>query len=109
MFVMDALADDVEDLESVLQRLNKSPSRWRDAWGRDFGRNEVIEALSCLVSDDSVRVFVPDRAGTALVELPAKALPPATFDNAWFGLTSRGRLVRTNWDPDAGAPDAEVE
>ena len=102
MFVLDALADDVEDLENILANLNRSPSGWRDSWGREFSRDEVVAALSRLVTDDRVRVYVLEDAGTALVELPARTLPPATFDDAWFGLTPAGRLLHTNWDPNAG-------
>jgi len=106
MFVLDVVADDVEDLEGILRNLNRSPSGWRDSWGREFSRDEVVAALSRLVREDHVRGYVLDDAGTALVELPARALPPATFDDAWFGLTPRGRLIHSNWDPDAGTAEA---
>ncbi len=99
-YVLDALANDVEDLETVLRSLNSDTVlTWRQVWGREFDREEVIEALARLIRQDLVQAYELDNNGTSLIELPARTLPSGDFWNFWFGLTPRGRLVHQNWEP----------
>jgi len=99
MYVLDALANDVEDVEAILRMLNSDTALgWHNEWGRKFRRDEIIETLCRLVADDLVRVY-ETKEEPGLVPLPSRTLPPANFDAAWFGLTERGRLVHTNWEP----------
>jgi hypothetical protein len=51
-------------------------------------------------------VLTPD--GKWLQELPATALPPGTFDEAWFALTPQGRIVHTTWEPGQSDEDSEA-
>lgn len=100
LYVLDGIADDVEDMAAILRMLNSdSAIGWRVVWGRDFERDEVVEALSRLIRDDLARVSVLAADGRGLVELPPKALPPANYDDAWFGITPRGRIVHGTWSP----------
>jgi hypothetical protein len=100
MFVLDVLADDIESLEGILDSLNRTASGWREARGAEFRRSEVVEALSRLIAADLVRTYTLDEAGAALAELPATSLPPRTYDDAWYALTERGRMVHANWSPE---------
>jgi hypothetical protein len=103
LYVLDSIADDVEDLESILRMLNSdSAIGWHRAPGRHFERQEVVEALSRLVRSDLARVSVLD--GKHLVELKAGQLPPESYDHAWFAITARGRVVHTTWDPQSETP-----
>ena len=109
MYVLDALASDIEDLEGILRMLNSETELgWHKEWGRKFSREEIVEALCRLVSDDLVLTYVtPEKPG--LVALAPRALPPGDFDDAWFGLTEKGRLVHANWEPGgAGLPGEAV-
>lgn len=100
MFVLDALANDIEDLESILRMLNSDTSLgWSMEWGRPFERAEVVEALSRLVAKDYVQVLVFAGDGKSLDALPAKVLPPGNYETAYFALTEHGRFVHRNWDP----------
>ena len=100
MYVLDALSSDIESLDDVLRVLNSaSELGWTKEWGRAFERGDVVQALMRLVSNDLVRVFVPDATTRGLVERPPRSLPPEDFDNAWYGITERGRVVHATWDP----------
>ena len=101
MYVLDSLADDVENLEEILRSLNSDTAvGWHQRWGRHFSREEVVQSLSRLIQTDCVRASVLTENGKWLQELPSSTLPPGNFDEAWFGLTPRGRLIHTNWEPD---------
>lgn len=101
MYVLDNLADDIESLEDILRMLNSTHViGWKQRWGRSFERSEVVEALSRLVHDDLVRVSILTSEGKALNELAARQLPPGDYDDVWFAMTPRGRIVHTNWDPE---------
>lgn len=100
-YVLDALANDVEDVESILRMLNSDTDLgWRAEWGRNFSRSDVVTALTRLVREDFVQVFAHDPGAKAAVPLPRGEVPPGNFDNAYFGMTERGRLVHSNWDPE---------
>lgn len=103
MYVLDALANDIEDLEAILRMLNSDTVLgWHKEWGRKFRREEIVEALCRLVVDDLVLAYVTlEKPG--LVTLPARTLPDGDFDDASFGLTEKGRLVHANWEPAPGS------
>ena len=101
LYVMDSLANDIEDLESILRMLNSDTVLgWHKEWGREFERAEIVEALSRMIRDDMVRVYVFAAGNKVLEEAPPRSLPPASYDDVYFGLTPRGRLVHQNWEPD---------
>lgn len=99
LYVLDALANDVEDLESILRMLNHSEIGWSEEWGHQFTSSEVVQALARLIRDSAVRAYVLDTNGKALEPLEVSALP-ATFEGVWFGLTGRGRMRHGNWQTD---------
>jgi hypothetical protein len=100
LYVLDALANDIEDLENILRMLNSdTPLGWTKEWGRAFRRDEVVEALSRLVQKEWVRVLVHASDGKSLSELSVGTLPPGDYDDVYYSLTERGRLVHSNWNP----------
>jgi hypothetical protein len=100
MYVLDTLANDVEGLDDVLRILNSDEAiGWHKRWGRRFTRDEVVQTLARLIRADQVRVSILAPDGKWLQELAPTVLPPGTFDDAWFALTPRGRMVHTNWNP----------
>lgn len=96
LYVLDMLANDVEDVESILRMLNHSEIGWAEEWGHQFTSSEVVQALARLTKDGAVRAYVLNADGKALEPLEMSALP-ATFDGVWFGLTGRGRIRHSNW------------
>jgi hypothetical protein len=105
LYVLDSLADDVEDVAAILRTLNSdSAIGWHEAWGRPFTRDDIVAALSRLVSDNLVRVAVLTRDGKGLTHLPEKQLPISSYDDAWFEMTPHGRLVHANWSPNMTEP-----
>lgn len=100
IYVLDALANDIEDLDSILRMLNSDTALgWAKEWGRAFTRSEIVEALSRLVKKGFVGVLVLADDGKSLVDLDPRALPPNDYTDVYLSLTERGRLVHTNWDP----------
>jgi hypothetical protein len=101
MYVLDTLANDVEDLESILRMLNSDTDLgWRDEWGRSFTRSDVVAGLSRLIRQEFVQVFVRDEAAKTIQQSARRALPPSNYDDVYFGMTERGRIVHSNWDPE---------
>ncbi len=100
LYVLDALANDIENLEGILRMLNSDTALgWAKEWGRAFSRPEIVEALSRLIKRELVCVLVYARDGTSLTHLAAGALPLGDYEHAYFSLTERGRLMHTNWHP----------
>lgn len=107
LYVLDSLANDIENLESILRMLNSNTSLgWAAEWGCPFQRGELVEALSRLVAKNYVQVLVLASDSKSLESLSSTALPPGSYQDAYFALTDRGRLVHRNWDPDLGGGDA---
>jgi hypothetical protein len=99
MYVLDSLANDIEDLEGILRTLNSdSVLGWKHEWGHPFERQEVVEALSRMIREDLVGVYALNQENV-LEALQGRQLPPADFASFWFGITERGRLVHSNWEP----------
>jgi hypothetical protein len=105
LFVLDSLASDIESLDNVLRVLNSDTDvGWHREWGRHFVRDEIVQSIARLIQNDLVRVYLWDEVQRGLVESAPRVLPPADFDNVWFGLTERGRMIHTNWET-GSAPD----
>jgi hypothetical protein len=99
MYVLDSIADDIEDIEQILLRLNRSDEYgWLSTWGRPFLEQDVTLALLRLIKKGWARASVLEDGGQHLVMLPPKVVPIDLRD-AWFGITPTGRLVHANWDP----------
>lgn len=105
MFVMDAMANDVESIDDLIRILNSSSDLgWTDVWGRMFTRDEVVSALMRLVRAGLVLAYAADGDKHELAPLDERVLPQS-LSEAYFGLTDRGRLVHANWDaPEGPAP-----
>ena len=59
LYVLDSLANDIEDIEAILRMLNSDTVLgWYHEWGRQFTREDIVTALSRLVHDDLVHVMV---------------------------------------------------
>jgi hypothetical protein len=94
------LVNDIEDLESVLRMLNSNTALgWSKEWGRPFHREEVVEVLTRLVAKDLVQVLILAADEKSLEALPRSTLPPGRYDDVYFTLTEKGRLVHQNWEP----------
>ena len=105
LYVLDALADDIEDMESILRMLNNRTVGWRDEWGKDFERLDVVTALSRLAKGGQVLVYRLDPDGRELIEAPQQTLPPSTYDDVWFGLTPAGRMRHQTWKEHTSAKE----
>ena len=107
LYVLDTLADDVEDLTTIMRALNSDAViGWHRLWGRRFTREDVVPALSRLIMSDLVRVAVPTADGKSLENLADGQLPPADYNDVWFAMTPRGRIVHTDWHPDFPAEES---
>lgn len=105
-FVLDTLANDIEDLESVLCILN-SPSElgWRDQHPDPFTREEVVPSLLRAIRFRTVEACIYSEEEKCLVGAGGGVVPDGNLDDLWFRLTSKGRLVLDSWDPPPLPPD----
>jgi hypothetical protein len=110
MFVLDTLANDIEDLDSIVRMLNSDTALgWVAEWGRRFRREEVVAALSRLVMRDCVTALILNPDGKSLQKLPARTPPPGGYDEAYFSMTERGRLLHRSWEPGLGDGDESIQ
>lgn len=101
MYVLDTLANDIEDADSVLRMLNSDTDLgWRKEWGREFTMVDVVSAMSRLIRGDFVRVLALDEDSKNFRELGRRVLPSGSYSDVYYAMTERGRLLHSNWDPD---------
>jgi hypothetical protein len=100
LFILDALADDLENLEDILRQLNSAAIGWRHLHPEPFVRQEILPALTRLIREDLVEACVLDQSGKWLIEAGPRTLPAGSWDDPWFRLTARGRIVHSTWDPE---------
>ena len=97
-YVLDALANDLEDIDHILVLLNSdSDFGWHREWGRPFVHGEIIESLRRLVRDSCVQVYVVAQDLT-LTPLATTEWPADSAQGVWFGITEVGRLRHDEWD-----------
>lgn len=100
MYVLDALANDIEDLEDILRILN-SPSElgWRDQHPAPFTAQEITPAVLRCIRAGNVEACQYSVSEKSLVGLGNKVEPSSPADATWYRLTSSGRLVLNSWNP----------
>lgn len=100
LYVLDALSNDIEDLESILRMLNSDTVLgWKQEWGAAFTRSVIVETLSRLIRRGLVEVLVFDAEGKSLIQLGRGLLPPGDYDDVYFSITDEGRFVHSSWTP----------
>ena len=100
LYVLDAIADDAKDLETILQALNgESVLGWHRRWGKLFTRDEIVISLARMIKEDYVRAALLTPDAKWLEELDERSLPSGDFSEAWFAIRPRGRMVHASWDP----------
>ncbi len=107
-FVLDTLANDLEDLPSILRILN-SPTElgWRDQHLAPFVRDEVVPSLIGAVRRGHVEACVYDGEQRSLVSAGTGVMPSGDLTEVWFRLTTRGKVVLDTWDPPPLPGDGE--
>jgi hypothetical protein len=109
-YVLDSLANDIEDLDGILRMLNSDTDLgWKREWGGEFTRADVVTALSRLIREDLVRAMALDESSGALRELPRAAMPTSNYGDVYFAMTARGRMVHSGWDPTAEEPPTDAD
>ena len=102
-FVLDALCNDIESVEDVLRMVNSDTELgWTKEHGRAFTRDDIVTTLLRLIKEQLVFVAEWDESERSLVEQAAGTPPIGSLDDAYYGLSPRGRLVHKAWcDSDA--------
>ncbi len=98
LFVLDGLADDLEDIIQLLKGLNHEEFGYR-SWreGASFAREEVVAALARLIREELVEACVWSDEHHALVDAGRTVLPEGDWTDVWFRMTKRGRILHTAW------------
>ena len=100
MCVLDSLANDIESVEGILRMLNSDTDLgWAKEWGSKFVRVDVVTALTRLVRDELVRALELRKNDGNLTELPLGFIPAFSYDDLYFAVTPRGRMVHDGWNP----------
>jgi hypothetical protein len=100
LYVLDTIADDAKNLDAILTSLNgHSVLGWHRRWGRPFTHDEVVTSLARMIKEDYVRAAILTPDAKWLEELVPRSLPPGDFEEAWFAIRPRGRMIHANWDP----------
>jgi len=60
---------------------------------------EIVTALSRLIRKDFVRVIAVDSTSNTAHKFGQRVLPLGSYDNVYFEMTERGRVVHSNWNP----------
>ena len=94
MFVLDAMQDDLEDVESILRYL----VQWRRHWPHDFTLEEVTSALRTLIERGLVEVYDSVTGGSEVAPVSDPATDEASLREYWFLPTPQGREVWKMWD-----------
>lgn len=99
-FVLDALANDLEDVEHIIHILN-SPTEfgWRDQHPDPFTEQEVIPSLLRGVSEGNIEACVYSDQQKALIGAGEGVIPTGSLREVWFRLTRRGRMILKSWEP----------
>jgi hypothetical protein len=100
LFVLDALANDIEGFEDVMRLLNHEQLGWRHLHGAAIERDEAQEALRRVVIDGLAEVCLYDPDSRALRSYKASQWPVGTeVDDMWFRITEQGRSLHAAWEP----------
>ncbi len=101
--VLDALANDLEDIEQILHLANHDSVGWRQLnGGRSYTRDQIIPSLLRLVRDDLVEACSYSESERSLVGIGRGVLPTGALDDVWFVMTPRGRVVHSSWESEGG-------
>ena len=98
LVVLDAIADDLESIEHILNRLNHAESGWRKLQGGvSFTRDHVVPALLRLIRDGLAEAYHSEPGG--LVKIGARVMPAGDFAEYWFAITPHGQMIHAAWEP----------
>jgi hypothetical protein len=104
--VLDALVDDLENIEQILGRANHATEGWRELkHGGEYAKEDVVPALLRLIRDDLVEACRYSGPERALVPIGRSVLPSGDLADFWFQITPRGTLVHSSWRPDQPAEE----
>lgn len=99
-YVLDALADDIESLEQIVPSVRLAATMWQsELTPESISRQLVVSSLLRLLREQSISACSYSPSGKDLEELPPGVIPDGNFDDHWFGLTPRGKMLHSVWDP----------
>jgi hypothetical protein len=99
-FVLDSLADDIESLEQIIPWVTHSAEIWQtEEETKSFRREAVVASLLRLIRDRSVEALTYTSSGKELADMGEGVIPQGNFDDYWFRLTPRGRMLHDAWEP----------
>jgi hypothetical protein len=95
--VLDALADDIESVPHIRERVAGS--------SQEPGPQLTL-SLRRLVEDRLIEACVYHDTAPTLVPAGEGVWPRSAFDDLWFRITPHGLMVHGSWEPDASAGTA---
>jgi hypothetical protein len=105
LYVLDALANDIEGFDDILRLLNSPDIGWViENHGQAFVASEVVAALARTIKAGWVRALVVAPESSALQELDDFALPASPLESCYYMITPRGSIIHSTWEPTPDAP-----
>jgi hypothetical protein len=99
-YVLDALADDIESLEQIVPSVRLAATMWQsEVTPKSISRQLIVSSLLRLLREESISAYCYSSSGKDLEELPPGVIADGNFDDHWFGLTARGKMLHSAWDP----------
>jgi hypothetical protein len=100
--VLDALADDFESMEQIEPDMKRALEFWCiDEPASKFSRAEIVLAITRLIRDRLVEAVALNSDGKSMSNIGEGVHPKGNLDDYWFGMTARGKIVHTGWNPPA--------
>jgi hypothetical protein len=98
--ILDSVADDVESLEQIMPSLDRAIRVWKinPPNGR-FTRPDIVLSITRLVEDRLIEVVAVNPDGKSMSPVGEGVQPRGSLDDYWFQMTSRGRILHTDWNP----------
>jgi len=85
--ILDAVADDVESLVQIRDRVADSAS----------SESNLIATLRRLVQERLIEAYTIPGAKAELVSAGQDIWPSASAEDVWFQITGRGKMVHETW------------
>jgi hypothetical protein len=96
LFVLDALSNDIESIESILSLINSDEYGWKNVVGRAFVDKEIKHSLKRLIDKKWVNLLVYDPRLAMAVKSVTDSIE--AHEETWFQMTDLGRTVWMEWE-----------
>jgi len=92
IFILDSMADDIEDFASVMRGIEA----WRSSWPYNITEVETLAAIKDLISGGYINVY--DELEGKLIATNQPLLNEIHLRKYWYSPTEKGREMWRRWN-----------